>query len=145
MRLGLCCRADCDLLSLYLTKNNKITSLPHRSKPAFSHSPGLEVICPSVTFQFGFLFWMELPNPICMSQGTIFEPPEQETVRQREKHNMHQKSLMRNQKCGQSDKGTVCKHAVFVQAQMIGLFQCMWLTIQLILTLKFTQYLRSIK
>lgn len=53
MMLGLCCRADCDLLSLYLTNNNKITSLPHRSKPACTPFSWAPLIWPSVNYTLG--------------------------------------------------------------------------------------------
>lgn len=59
MMLGLCCRADCDLLSLHLTNNNKITSLPHRSKPAFTPLSWVPFICPSVNYVW-ILSQMEL-------------------------------------------------------------------------------------
>jgi len=59
MMLGLCCRADCDLLSLHLTNNNKITSLPHRSKPAFTPFSWIPLICPSVNYVW-ILSQMEL-------------------------------------------------------------------------------------
>lgn len=50
MMLGLCCRADRALLSLHLTNNNKITSLPHRSKPAFTPFSWVPLICPLVNY-----------------------------------------------------------------------------------------------
>lgn len=69
-RRSLCYLADCDLLSVDLTKNNKITSLPHSSSQGKNQSTPLFTV---KRLRWGKHFFFFLTNHIQLINVTVKE------------------------------------------------------------------------